>query len=100
MPSTEISYDGCVTEAKYLYKKIVGSDDDFFDVDFEDDDEDDATIGDNNTISDATSGVNPSVLDNSDGTQSNNQSRRHIDEEAIIDEEDEDEFNDEMDFEL
>ncbi|KAF6010919.1 hypothetical protein HII13_003032 [Brettanomyces bruxellensis] len=29
MPSTEISYDGVVTEAKVLYSKIVGSDDDF-----------------------------------------------------------------------
>ncbi|KAG7879592.1 hypothetical protein KL938_003645 [Ogataea parapolymorpha] len=40
MPSAEISYDGIVTEAKLLYSTIVGSDDDFFDVDFEDDEED------------------------------------------------------------
>lgn len=39
MPCTEISYDGIVTEARLLYSKIVGSDDDFFDVDFEDDEE-------------------------------------------------------------
>ncbi|VEU19381.1 DEKNAAC100882 [Brettanomyces naardenensis] len=39
MPSTEISYDGVVTEARLLYSKIVGSDDDFFDVDFEDDED-------------------------------------------------------------
>lgn len=32
----EISYDGAVTVAKALYEGIVGSDDDFFDVDFED----------------------------------------------------------------
>lgn len=39
MPSTEFSYDGAVTEAKMLYAKVVGSEDDFFDVDFEDDDD-------------------------------------------------------------
>lgn len=39
MPSSEISYDEVVTAAKVLYEKIVGSDDDFFDVDFEDDDD-------------------------------------------------------------
>jgi Rab proteins geranylgeranyltransferase component A len=33
---SEISYDGIVTQAKDLYAKIVGSDEDFFDVDFED----------------------------------------------------------------
>lgn len=38
MPSSEISYDEVVTAAKVLYEKIVGSDDDFFDVDFEDED--------------------------------------------------------------
>ncbi|EDO15756.1 hypothetical protein Kpol_1049p14 [Vanderwaltozyma polyspora DSM 70294] len=37
MPSAEISYDEVVTSAKVLYEKIVGSDDDFFDVDFEED---------------------------------------------------------------
>jgi len=40
MPSSEISYDEVVTAAKVLYEKIVGSDDDFFDVDFEDEDND------------------------------------------------------------
>lgn len=39
MPSAEISYDEVVTAAKMLYEKIVGSDDDFFDLDFEDDDD-------------------------------------------------------------
>lgn len=42
MPSAEISYDEVVTAAKVLYEKIVGSDDDFFDVDFED--EEDASM--------------------------------------------------------
>jgi RAB protein geranylgeranyltransferase component A len=32
----EISYDGILAQAKALYVQIVGSDDDFFDVDFED----------------------------------------------------------------
>lgn len=39
MPSAEISYDEVVTAARILYEKIVGSDDDFFDLDFEDDDD-------------------------------------------------------------
>lgn len=39
MPSSEISYDGIISEAKLIYQKITGSDEDFFDVDFEDDDE-------------------------------------------------------------
>ncbi|CCD23037.1 GTPase-activating protein MRS6 NDAI_0A08850 [Naumovozyma dairenensis CBS 421] len=39
MPSAEISYDEVVTAAKVLYEKIVGSDDDFFDIDFEDEDD-------------------------------------------------------------
>lgn len=39
MPSAEISYDGIISEVKMLYKRITGSDEDFFDVDFEDDDE-------------------------------------------------------------
>lgn len=37
MPSAEMSYDEVVTAAKVFYEIIVGSDDDFFDVDFEDD---------------------------------------------------------------
>lgn len=40
MPSSEISYDGIITEAKMIYKRITGTDDDFFDVDFEDDEDD------------------------------------------------------------
>lgn len=35
----EISYDGIVSQAKKLYEAVVGSDDDFFDVDFEDEEE-------------------------------------------------------------
>ncbi|CDK26619.1 unnamed protein product [Kuraishia capsulata CBS 1993] len=75
MPSTEISYDGVVTEAKLLYEKIVGSDDDFFDVDFENEDED------NDTLTDVAAG----------------------DEDAIIDDDEEEHskaFKDEMDFDL
>ncbi|AMD20570.1 HDL174Cp [Eremothecium sinecaudum] len=39
MPSGEISYDEAITAAKVLYDKIVGSDDDFFDIDFEDEED-------------------------------------------------------------
>ncbi|EGV64846.1 hypothetical protein CANTEDRAFT_103700 [Yamadazyma tenuis ATCC 10573] len=39
MPSAEISYDGIVSECKTLYSSITGADDDFFDVDFEDEDD-------------------------------------------------------------
>lgn len=46
LPSSEISYDGIVTASKILYEKVVGSDDDFFDVDFEDDD-DEGSIANN-----------------------------------------------------
>lgn len=38
MPSGEISYDEAITAAKVLYENIVGSGDDFFEVDFEDED--------------------------------------------------------------
>lgn len=39
MPSSEVSYDGVIGEVKLLYQRITGGDDDFFDVDFEDDDD-------------------------------------------------------------
>lgn len=39
MPSAEMSYDEAITAAKVIYEKIVGSDDDFFNIDFEDEDE-------------------------------------------------------------
>lgn len=39
MPSSEISYDGIITESKLLYTKIVGDDEDFFEIDFEDEEE-------------------------------------------------------------
>lgn len=35
----EISYDGVVLQARKLYEAVVGSDDDFFDVDFEDEED-------------------------------------------------------------
>ncbi|ODQ77337.1 hypothetical protein BABINDRAFT_163596 [Babjeviella inositovora NRRL Y-12698] len=44
MPSAEISYDGFVAEARALYERITGSSDDFFDVDFEDEDEEMAAV--------------------------------------------------------
>jgi RAB protein geranylgeranyltransferase component A len=39
MPSSELSYDGIIEESKNLYKEIVGDDVDFFDVDFEDEED-------------------------------------------------------------
>lgn len=39
MPSSEISYDGIIGEVKILYERITGSSEDFFDVDFEDDED-------------------------------------------------------------
>lgn len=35
----DLSYDGVITRARAVYAQVVGSDDDFFDVDFEDEDE-------------------------------------------------------------
>ena len=40
MPSSEISYDGIIGEVKTMFERITGSAEDFFDVDFEDDDDD------------------------------------------------------------
>lgn len=39
MPSSELSYDGIITDVKSIYQKITGTTDDFFDVDFEDDED-------------------------------------------------------------
>lgn len=39
MPSSELSYDGIIDESKRIYREIVGDDVDFFDVDFEDEEE-------------------------------------------------------------
>lgn len=39
IPSSELSYDGVITELRALYSAIAGTDDDFFDVDFEDDED-------------------------------------------------------------
>lgn len=49
MPSSELSYDGIIEEAKKLYREIVGDDVDFFDVDFEDD-EDEKEMNDFNNM--------------------------------------------------
>lgn len=71
LPTGEISYDGIITAAKTLYEKIVGSDDDFFDVDFEDEDEED----NNNDLNDLNYGMN--------SLNTNNES-------AILDDDDDD----------
>lgn len=44
-PSAEITFDGIIASAVKLYELIVGSDDDFFDIDFEDEDEEDLHSG-------------------------------------------------------
>lgn len=41
----EISYDGVISQARKLYESIVGSDDDFFDVDFEDENDESPHLG-------------------------------------------------------
>lgn len=51
MPSAELSYDGIVSECKLLYSRITGAEEDFFDVDFED--EDDEYTQSNNLSSNA-----------------------------------------------
>ena len=33
MPSSELSYDGIITDVKSIYQRITGTTDDFFDVD-------------------------------------------------------------------
>lgn len=62
MPSSEISYDGIITETKMIYKRITGTDEDFFDVDFEDDDEDDDNEAGSYLPSNSTSTVNGGVV--------------------------------------
>jgi len=103
MPSSELSYDGAVTEATLLYSKIVGADDDFFDVDFEDEDEVAAEReAAGNATSTTTSNSLPTSRPEFRGTSVGS-------EFAIVDEEDDDDeemgdagekFNDEMDFVL
>ncbi|KAI3405687.2 MRS6 [Candida oxycetoniae] len=39
MPSAELSYDGIITDVKSIYQQITGTTDDFFDVDFEDEED-------------------------------------------------------------
>ncbi|CAX43205.1 Rab escort protein, putative [Candida dubliniensis CD36] len=39
MPSSELSYDGIITDVKSIYQRITGTIDDFFDVDFEDEED-------------------------------------------------------------
>ena len=39
MPSSELSYDGIITDVKSIYQRITGTTDDFFDVDFEDEED-------------------------------------------------------------
>lgn len=66
MPSAEISYDGVVSEVKLLYQRITGSDEDFFDVDFEDDDDDySRAAATNSTAIDSELAIDDSDYDSS-----------------------------------
>ncbi|ODQ64147.1 FAD/NAD(P)-binding domain-containing protein [Nadsonia fulvescens var. elongata DSM 6958] len=56
--TAEISYDGTVAEARRLYTAIVGADDDFFQVDFEDDEDIDDVDGDNEIDSSSDIAIN------------------------------------------
>ncbi|KAI5961473.1 MRS6 [Candida theae] len=38
-PSAELSYDGVITDVKSIYQRVTGTTDDFFDVDFEDEED-------------------------------------------------------------
>lgn len=38
-PSAELSYDGVITDVKSIYQRVTGTIDDFFDVDFEDEED-------------------------------------------------------------
>lgn len=60
MPSAELSYDGVVSETKGLFSRVTGSDEDFFDVDFEDDEE----FGDDDD--DTPAHPNASIIGNGD----------------------------------
>lgn len=79
MPSGEISYDEIVTAAKVIYERIVGSDDDFFDVDFEDEDPmamgNDGTVPtyDENAIEDDDEDVDMNHDEDDDNSNSNNE---------------------------
>lgn len=69
MPSSEISYDGIIGECKLIFSRITGSDEDFFDVDFEDEDDDynnhQAPSTSSKTTSDAatTNNIDSPILD-------------------------------------
>ncbi|KAI5961606.1 MRS6 [Candida pseudojiufengensis] len=38
-PSAELSYDGIITDVKSIYQRVTGTSEDFFDVDFEDEED-------------------------------------------------------------
>lgn len=60
MPSAEISYDGVVSDSRTLFTRITGSEDDFFNVDFEDEEFDEAPA----QVSDAVKSGDILVKDN------------------------------------
>lgn len=64
-PSLELSYDGIIGEVKALYKRITGTDEDFFDVDFEDDDDDYTLAAGSSAAIDSEEAIEDSDYDSS-----------------------------------
>ncbi|SGZ48458.1 CIC11C00000002444 [Sungouiella intermedia] len=64
MPSSEVSYDGIIGEVKMLYERITGSSEDFFDVDFEDE-EDEYSRGAAGAVADNEEAIEDSDYDSS-----------------------------------
>lgn len=90
MPSSEISYDGIISESKLIYQKITGSDEDFFDVDFEDDD-DEYSRGNGDSVSGVSGGPDGASSDPTDVNVLNAQDHaRMLENENAIDDSDDD----------
>lgn len=68
MPASELSYDGVVTDCKSIYSRITGTDEDFFDIDFEDEDEDEERqqYSRNNVVASKNNDASSSAIADSD----------------------------------
>lgn len=82
MPSSEISYDEVITAAKVIYEQIVGSDDDFFDIDFED--EDPVASGNNHNTGGAIKYDENAIEDEEDDDIDMNQSDHDRDNSDVV----------------
>ncbi|KAG2734126.1 hypothetical protein G9P44_002132 [Scheffersomyces stipitis] len=99
MPSAELSYDGNISEAKLIYQKITGSDEDFFDVDFEDDDDDydnndphdSSNLGSSTTLKSSSS--NGGIVGGGPNSSSNLRALASDNEDVIVDSSDDDDHN-------